>query len=66
MKPDWEDAPAWAQWRAQCKDGYWIWFRSKPRLVKRYGYWTSTNPTRLIAGFEDPTPDWTNTLEERP
>ena len=29
-KPDWKDAPEWAQWLAQDQDGLWCWFESEP------------------------------------
>lgn len=32
MKPDWKDAPYWANWLAMDRDGWWTWFSSKPYL----------------------------------
>jgi hypothetical protein len=29
MKPDWKDAPEWAQWLTFDRDGWW-WFDKKP------------------------------------
>jgi hypothetical protein len=29
-KPDWKDAPDWANWAAQDYDGRWFWFENKP------------------------------------
>ncbi len=30
MKPDWKDAPEWAQWLAVDPDGSWFWFEKEP------------------------------------
>lgn len=30
-QPDWADAPEWAKWLAQDKDGLWAWFSTKPQ-----------------------------------
>lgn len=30
MKPDWKDAPPWAQWLAMDSDGEWHWFEEEP------------------------------------
>lgn len=29
-KPDWKDAPEWAEWLAQDADGAWWWFQNEP------------------------------------
>lgn len=29
-KPDWKDAPEWANWLAGDADGTWYWFKDKP------------------------------------
>ena len=29
-QPDWSQAPEWAKWLAQDKDGVWSWFSTKP------------------------------------
>ena len=31
MKPDWKDAPEWANYLAQDKNGEWTWFSHKPK-----------------------------------
>lgn len=33
MKPDWKDAPEWAQWLAQDSDGDWWWYAVEPLVV---------------------------------
>ena len=35
MKPDWKDAPEWAQWLAMDEDGVWVWYENKPVLKVR-------------------------------
>lgn len=30
MKPDWKDAPEWANWLAMDEDGYWYWYELEP------------------------------------
>ena len=30
MKPDWKDAPEWANYLAMDEDGYWCWYLRKP------------------------------------
>ena len=37
-KPNWEDAPKWAQFLAQDKDGQFWWYKEAPSL--RNGYWS--------------------------
>jgi hypothetical protein len=32
MKPDWEDAPEWANWLARDADGELCWFENEPQL----------------------------------
>lgn len=42
MKPDWKDAPDWANWIAMDRDGWWTWFASKPYLSPNgTGQWLS-------------------------
>jgi hypothetical protein len=33
MKPDWKDAPEWANWLAMDEDGEWFWRESKPTVA---------------------------------
>ncbi len=30
MKPDWKDAPDWAQWVARDESGRWYWYQDEP------------------------------------
>jgi hypothetical protein len=31
-KPDWKDAPKWANWLAMDGDGQWWWYEDEPKL----------------------------------
>ena len=33
MKPDWKDAPEWADWLAMDDDGAWFWFEYEPDKI---------------------------------
>lgn len=58
-KPDWKDAPDWAQYLAQDSDGSWFWYERAPRA--RLASWVDggrTAPAQVSA--------WEKTLETRP
>ena len=64
MKPEWKNAPEWAQWLAQDFNGAWVWYATKP-ITMENGFWYASK----WAGdpiHTDPNPDWRDTLEERP
>jgi len=67
MKPDWKDAPEWANYLCQEKDGEWVWFAKHPTPSDRWNYWeagaTRSEYARPQAVEND---DWKNTLERRP
>lgn len=61
MKPDWKDAPEWADYLAQDKRGTWFWYENEPYNDGKHCWWSS--------GQEEPavtSPDWKQTLEKRP
>ena len=68
MKPDWKDAPEWANYLAGDSDGQWAWFENKPHAEYNYqsegGYWANANGGRVIYG--DCYDDWDKSLEEKP
>lgn len=71
-KPDWEDAPEWANWVAQDKDGDWYWWQEQP-LVLRHPFWMpsdadSTGEIDLAKRGKINTiiAEWTTNLEQRP
>lgn len=41
MKPDWKDAPEWAEWLCRDHDGYWLWFEREPILARNH-YWVAS------------------------
>lgn len=75
-KPLWKDAPTWAMWLAQDKDGEWGWWNLKPDRTA--WLWTQAIEDQeafyfLSAGYIDRDglrftlpKDWTKTLEPRP
>lgn len=63
MKPDWQDAPPWAQWLAMDEDGGWWWHESKPTLELDSGFWDNEGRCLFIEGNRAA---WAETLESRP
>lgn len=65
-KPDWKDAPEWAQWLAMDEDGSWYWYAGKPFTI--LAYWECHSDCN--AEWAGSTPDypvpWQGTLESRP
>jgi len=62
MKPDWKDAPEWAQWLAQDLDGVWWWYADKPSL----GIKTWATDLGAIAECATLSTGWKESLERRP
>lgn len=63
-KPDWKDAPEWAQFLAQDKDGDWFWYDQEPYL--RSGYSWSWPSVGRVERANIISHDWQETLERRP
>lgn len=63
-KPNWNDAPEWAQWLAQDYVGRWMWHEEKP-YTKEYIWYT---PLRCYSANTDDeiNENWQSTLEQRP
>ncbi len=61
-KPNWEDAPEWANFVSQDHDNTWWWYETKP-TYDGYGSWeTVTGDVEIVI-----LPiDTLGTLEERP
>ncbi len=62
MKPDWSEAPEWANYVAMDADGEWFWYADKPCIANSAwlpdkGRWEP---------FEVYHDDWRKTLEPRP
>lgn len=74
MKPDWKDAPEWAQWLAMDGDGRWVWYDRKPFFDDADEIWqqpfNKDNTAEYATGVPDcDGPDWDqafDTLERRP
>jgi len=68
-KPNWKDAPDWANWLAQDENCLWCWFGKRPQPNINYQKW---QPSLSIFDYENITPkimsnpDWQQTLEKRP
>jgi hypothetical protein len=63
MKPDWKDAPEWANYLAMDEDGEYYWFADVPQ--QGLASWRSKDDSNvLLAEIEGI--GWRNSLEERP
>lgn len=61
MKPDWKDAPPWANWLVQDSHGEWNWWENEPFQAARY-WWCSDGQTeRAYVGDK-----WKHSKEKRP
>ena len=70
-KPEWKDAPYWAQWLAQDEvgkhqDHYWVWFENKPDTMSNGWIDRSANGRWLETRDVATTQEWRKTLEQRP
>lgn len=66
-KPDWKDAPEYANWLAQDQDGSWWWYEKLPDPLKGSdgdGVWRFGGRCEKV-GVE-PNEGWRETLEQRP
>lgn len=63
-KPNWRDAPEWAQWLVQDWDGEWRWFELEP-YAHGEGYWQAPTGRCASADSVEGTP-WYEILEARP
>lgn len=61
-KPDWKDAPEWAEYLAMDADGTWFWYEQAP--TARGGGWDYAASRWAFAGAS--LPIWDETLEPRP
>lgn len=63
LTPSWDDAPEWANWLAQDKDGMWNWYESEPKLGGENWYTkTGVLSESALIDFDR----WKQTLEQRP
>ena len=61
-KPDWKDAPEWANHLAQDGSGAWYWFENEPNLGSGEYWWCNMGDCEE-AKIND---KWRETLERRP
>ena len=68
MKPDWKDAPEWAQWLAMDEDGEWCWFDYRPFAEDQWCKWEVSIGRYAIADHHNNqvNSNWRETLESRP
>jgi hypothetical protein len=64
MKPDWKDAPDWANWLSRDEDGGWWWYEIKPCLSMSRREWV--NNGGKVEAHTGPNDIWYNSAEERP
>ena len=68
MKPDWNDAPEWANYLARDSDEEWCWYENKPYAQHYYyeegGHWVGANDGRIM--YIECDDEWDKSLEERP
>lgn len=62
MKPNWKDAPEWAQYLAQDSDGSWYWYEQKPE--HDFTWWKPVNVSKFQTA--EISSDWQDSLEKRP
>ena len=62
MKPDWKNAPEWANYLAMDKDNEWWWYETEP-VADVDGWWGTTNKTQIC---NPPDQEWDKTLEKKP
>jgi len=62
MKPQWKDAPDWANWLAQDYNGQWFWYENEP-IMKNIQWWPANG---AVDSSTPDNPNWQETLEERP
>lgn len=61
MKPDWKDAPEWANWLAMDGNGRWYWHENKPHPLKFTEEWVYGGKNEF-AGMQLA---WVDSLEQR-
>jgi hypothetical protein len=76
QKPNWQNAPAWAQYWAVDPDGVAYWHQSKPRVCRDIlgdgsavngWYCDDADLVRFRVDIKlENVPDWTKTLQTRP
>lgn len=63
-KPDWKDAPEWAEFVAQDQSGAWYWYEFEPYMLSDQWHEPSDEGRLIQATISGD--DWTETLDRRP
>ena len=65
MKPNWINAPTWANWLAQDKEGIWNWFENRPEAN---GFNVTDGTWKALGQSENASynENWEKTLDPRP
>jgi len=61
-KPDWKDAPEWANYLAMDQNGDWYWFENLPSINR--DVWAS--PEKATLAQKSSNHQWKDSVEERP
>lgn len=64
MKPNWKDAPEWANWLAMDDDGEWWWFELEPH-IKNGRWWAALSGKDERCALNN-NAKWKDSLEKRP
>lgn len=64
MKPEWKNAPAWANYLAADVDGAWYWFEDRP-IPGIVAWRNSTHDGRFVEACTT-NEYWKDSLEARP
>ena len=63
MKPDWKDAPRWANWLIMDNAGNWIWTEKEPWVSSNYGFWCWEGKWERV---KTSSYEWRRSKERRP
>lgn len=64
MKPEWSNAPTWANFVAMDDDGSWWWYEEHP-IIGEQGEWKRGRGMALLAQDREPS-NWELSLRKRP
>lgn len=66
MKPDWSQAPSWANWLAKDRHGMWWWHSHEPWIHSLHEDWMSLGDQQNNPPFRDDPAGWKFSLEQKP
>lgn len=64
-KPNWDDAPEWAQYLTLESDGEWSWWEVIP-LYSEGGWWRQGSKCQIAQGISNDGVSFLPTMEKRP